>query len=288
MFKFMNLSLGKVSYGESELKSILTEIKYERCHWQELDMTVILKSMLEHIGSTDSELRDQLIYTSFYRLIVESNQIETELLTELLDACINELMFKGIGEKETDTVFTRAFTTLLIVLILYRDKQTDFLPKVAVDNIKEKLIKYMNLEEDLRGYVSGKGWAHSVAHVADTFEELVKNPKLDKKDYPELLRVLWSKVLISNSVYVHDEDERLLIPIFEMLERGLNVREIEALLQQLPNELKIQKEQIETEKYWFLIFNIKTFLKSFYIKINGNSKLLPLQKKIEQSLARID
>jgi hypothetical protein len=116
---------------------------------------------------------------------------------------------------------------------------------------------------------------------------LVKNPKLDKEDYPEILRVLWSKVLISSSVYVHDEDERLLIPILEMLERGVNAADIEELLQHLPNELKIQKEQIEKEKYWLLVFNIKTFLKSFYIKINGNPKLLPLQKKIEHRLVRI-
>jgi hypothetical protein len=51
--------------------------------------------------------------------------------------------------------------------------------------------------------------------------------------------------------------------------------------------LKRQEEQLEKEKYWLLVFNIKTFLKSFYIKINGNPKLLSLQKKIEQSLVGI-
>ena len=276
-----------MSLSEGELKAILTELKNGKCYWQDLHETSLLNSMLEHIGSTDSELRDQLIYTSFYNLIIEDNQIETELLIELLDTCINELMFKGIGEKESDTVFTRTFTTLLIALILGRDNQANFLSKVTIDNIKEKLIRYIDLEEDLRGYIEDKGWAHSVAHVADTFDELVMNPKLDKEDYPEILRVLWSKVLISSSVYIHDEDERLLIPILNMLERGLNVKSIEELLQHLPDELKIQKEQIEKEKYWLLVFNIKAFLKSFYIKINGNPKLLPLQRKIEHSLVRI-
>ncbi|RBP04463.1 hypothetical protein [Rossellomorea aquimaris] len=108
----MSLSLGKVSMGESALKSILTKIKYGESNWQEVDRLLIIKSMLEHIGSTDGELRDQLIYTSFYRLIIENNQLEPELLKELLDACLSELIFKGIGEEETDTVFTRAFATL--------------------------------------------------------------------------------------------------------------------------------------------------------------------------------
>ena len=280
----MRLSLGNVSLSESELKSILTELKNEERLWKDLDQSSVLKSMVEHIGSTDSELRDQLIYTTFYRLIVENNQIETERLTELLDTCINELLFKGIGEKETDTVFTRSFTTLLISLILYRDNEANFLSEAMIDDIKEKLIKYIELEEDLRGYVAGKGWAHSVAHLADTVDELVMNPKLDKEDYPEILGGLWSKVFISNSVYTHDEDERLLLAILKMLERGLSVVEIEKLLQHLPDELQFHKEQLEEEKYWLLLFNIKTFLKSFYIKINGNPKLLPLQKKIEHSL----
>ncbi|MGP1907978.1 DUF2785 domain-containing protein [Metabacillus sp. JX24] len=283
----MSLSLVKVSMSENELKSILTKIKYGESDWQKVDKLLLIKSMIEHIGSTDGELRDQLIYTSFYRLIIESNQLEPELLKELLDICLSELIFKGIGEKETDTVFTRAFTTLLIALILYRDNQANFLSPGTVYSIKEKLIKYINLERDLRGYIAGKGWAHSIAHVADTFEELVKNPKLDPEFYPEILQTLWSKILISNSVYVHNEDERIIIPILEMLERGMDLKEIEELIQNLPNDLKSQKEQLENENYWFLVFNIKTFLKSFHIKINSNIKLLSLQKSIEQCLPKI-
>ncbi len=275
------------SLSESELKSILIEFKDKNYHWKGLDVNTVLKVMLVHIGSTDSELRDQLIYTSFYQLIINRKQIVAEQLIQLLDTCIDELMFKGIGEKETDTVFTRSFTTLLVALILNRDNQENFLSSSKINGIKEMLMKYMDLEKDLRGYVAGKGWAHSVAHAADTFEKLVMNPKLSKEDYPEIMRVLWSKVLISSSVYVHDEEERLLIPILEMLERGMDLTEIEELLQQLPNELKKRKEQIEEEEYWFLVFNSKTFLKSFYIKMNGNLKLLSLQKKIEHSLLSI-
>ncbi|MGD7044809.1 DUF2785 domain-containing protein [Jeotgalibacillus proteolyticus] len=283
----MSLLSGKVSLGDCELKNILTKIKHGESDWQEVDRLSIIVSMLEHIGSTDAELRDQLIYTSFYRLIIESNHLESELLKELLNACLSELIFKGIGEEETDTVFTRAFSTLLIALILYRDHQENFLSSSTVATIKENLISYINLETDLRGYIAGKGWAHSVAHVADAFGGLVKNPKLNTDCYPEILRTLWNKILISKTVYVHDEEERLLIPILEMLDRGLNVQKAEELIQHLPIELKNQKEQLESEKYWFLVFNVKTFLKSFYIKINSDSKLRTLQKSIEQVLSKI-
>ena len=283
----MRISVGNGSLSEAKLKSMLTELINDQRYWDEVDQLTILHSMLEHIGSTDSELRDGLIYASFYKLIMERKQIEATLLCELLQTCMDELLFKGIGEKGTDTVFTRSFTTLLLALILGRDNQEDFLSKDTIDDMKEKLIKYIELEKDLRGYVPGKGWAHSVAHAADMIDELVKNPKLNKECYPDIVRALWSKVHISNSVYIHGEDERLLIPILEMLDRGVDAAEFDELFLQLPIELKFQKEQIEEEKYWILVFNIKTFLKSFYIKINGKAKLLPLQQKIEEVLVEI-
>ena len=44
--------------------------------------------------------------------------------------------------------------------------------------MKDKLISYVNREKDVRGYVREKGWAHCMAHVADAFDELVKNTNL--------------------------------------------------------------------------------------------------------------
>lgn len=270
-----------------ELKKALTEIKSGERVWEEESKIIIIKSMMEHIGSTDSELRDKLIYSSFYQLIIETNKIEHELLTELLDLCLSDLLFKGIGENQTDTVFTRSFTTLLIALILYRDNEDNFLAQEKVFKIKDKLIEYIILEKDLRGYISVKGWAHSIAHVTDAIDELVKSSKIDRKYYLEILKVLWNKVFVSNYVYIHDEDERILIPILEMLHNGLEQEEIETFIHNIPIELKIRKEQMEEENYWFLYSNCKTFLKSFYIKVKTNSELIPLQKSIEKCLTEI-
>jgi hypothetical protein len=283
----MSLLLNEVTMNESELKEILTKIKSGEKNWDDVDENIIVTSMVKHIGSTDGELRDQLIYTCFYRLIIENNQLEADLLKELLDTCLSERLFKGIGEKETDTVFTRAFTTLLMALILYRDNEDDFLPADKIHEVKESLLRYINLEEDVRGYVSGKGWAHTVAHAADTFDELIKSPKVSAENFPEILNALWKKVLVSDSAYIHDEDERLLLPIIEMMDRGLEVHQIDQLIQRLPTDLQTQKEQLENEKYWILVFNCKTFLKSFFIKLSRNSESLSLQRSIEQCLAKI-
>jgi Protein of unknown function (DUF2785) len=271
---------------EFEIKKILTEINCGEKSWSEVNRLSIVKSMIQYIGSTDSELRE-LIYSSFYQLIIESNQLESELLEELLDICLDDLLFKGIGENGTDTVFIRVFTSLLLALILYRDNQDNFLSQGTIFKVKEKLKQYINAEEDLRGYVSDKGWAHSMAHVADAVDELVKSPKLNQQYYLEILPSLWNKIFVSSSVYLHDEDERVLTPIIQMLNNGLDVQEIEKLLHNLPIEMTAQKDQLEYEKYLFLRFNSKSFLKSFYIKVNRNDKLVSLQNSIEECLAKI-
>jgi hypothetical protein len=283
----MKLQVDKADITEKELKGILIQIRSGEKTWNDVDRILVVKSMITHIGSTDAELRDKLIYTSFFRQIIEDNQLESELLTELLDISLNVLLLKGICEKGTDTVFTRAFTTLLIALILYRDNEDNFLGQSHIDRVKDQLIMYINNEQDLRGFVSGKGWAHSVAHVADAFDELVKNPKISPENYPAILQPLWNKMFVSDSVYIHDEDERIITPIFEMLNNGLDVQVIVRLVNNIPTKLKAQKEQLDEEKYWFLVFNSKTFLKSFYVKISGTSKYDAIRRSIEERLAEI-
>lgn len=272
---------------EVNLKAILKEYQAKGQSWDKETKHTIIKTMLTYIGSTDSELRDQLIYSSFCKLALD-NQIEDGLLIELLDCCLtDDLLFKGIGENGTDTVFTRSFTTLLIALILYKDNQADFLKQNMVHKVKDKLIDYIKLEEDLRGFVSEKGWAHSIAHVSDVFEQLVKSTKLKPESYIEIISPLWNKIFVYDYVYIHDEDERILRPIIEILNRGFKMEEIEILLKSVPIKLMEYRKQIAEEQYWVLVANCKIFLKSFYIKLSENPNLNSLQKNVYQCLIEI-
>jgi len=203
---------------ENELKSILKDIKNGRKIEQQEEQVQLIQSMIIHIGSLDSELRDELIYGTFYEWILEKNLLNHTLLTELLNECINHLLYKGIEENESDLVFTRSFTSLLIGLILNRDNQDDFLSAEIIAEVKEKLVAYLLDERDVRGFVLVKGWAHSVAHMADAIDALVKNPKLSRVFYVEIVNALWNTIIFqANHAFIHDEDERLLVPIFPYL-----------------------------------------------------------------------
>ncbi|MFJ6208785.1 DUF2785 domain-containing protein [Lysinibacillus sp. NPDC092081] len=276
--------LNKNLLKEIELKKILTDINSGSKMWQQEDQTHLIQSMMLHIGSLDSELRDDLIYGSFYELIREKNLLEHSLLTELLEECLNNLLCKGIEESESDLVFTRTFTSLLIALILYRDNADNFLSEHKINECKDRLLAYLSTEKDVRGYVPVKGWAHSVAHMADAIDELVKNQKLNKASYIEIVYALYNVVLQENYAFIHNEDERILVPIFTMLEHGLEEQEIIRLLQELPATLKVKKELLDVQHHRILVFNCKAFVKSFYIKTNGKPKFATLHESIEACL----
>ena len=270
-----------------ELKEMLCKIMNEEKDWSAEQERLLIASMLEHIGSTDSELRDSCIYGTFCKLTLEK-RLDEELLKGLLDVCLSDhMLFSGIGDAGSDLVFTRSFTSLLIALILYSDNESSFLTEDEVSRVKEKLILYVESEKDFRGFVPAKGWAHSIAHAADAFDELAKNRFTDAKMHEELLNALWQKAFVSSAVYIHDEEERIIVPILEMLKSGMEPQIVERLLQQLPAEIHKQKEQLKEENYWFLIANAKKFLKSFYIMLEGDSELAGLQQSIKTCLLEL-
>lgn len=267
------------------LKQILKDTEIKK--WGEENKSILIKSMMLHIGSPDSELRDSLIYGTFCELIL-GDEIELNILSEMLKSCLNkQMLFKGIGESEKDSVFTRSFTSLLIALILHVDNQKDFLSRELIFEVKDQLISYITLEKDLRGFVVGKGWAHSIAHTSDAFDELIKNKKITANDYVGLANVLLEKVFITDYVYIHDEEERILIPLLETLKQGLPYEVIQVFVENIPVELEKHKAQLAEENYWYLYANCKKFLKSFYVEIDNDPDLLPLQKSIGACLSEI-
>lgn len=158
-----------------------------------IDIDKLISKMLQHIGTPDSYLRDTLIYTTFFHLITNDHITHTQLSQLLSQSISEQYLFYKITTDDKDAVFTRSFTTLLIALIIYADTKHNFLSPSDILDVKDKLIIYMNQEHDFRGYVSEQGWAHSIAHVSDTFDELVNNPKLETTYYPEIMQTLLKK-----------------------------------------------------------------------------------------------
>jgi hypothetical protein len=174
--------------NETELKQTLVNIKKNSVNLTTEEIHGLSSLMLESIGSTDSELRDGLIYSLFSKWIIEK-RISEERLHEILLTCLNDKhLFLGLGELNTDTVFTRSFSILVITAIVYYHNHiTPFLTEEDIRNTHERVLTYALEEKDLRGFVTNRGWAHSVAHMADCLDELAKCSLIGREQLEQLL-----------------------------------------------------------------------------------------------------
>lgn len=244
-------------------------------------------NMLKHIGDTDSYLRDKLICSAFYHLIKKEYISHTQLQKLLLESIGEKYLLYKIYSNDEDAVFTRAFTTLLIALIIDADTHHNFLSQNDILNVKDQLILYMNNEHDFRGYVQDHGWAHSIAHASDTFEALVRSPKLETLHYKEILQTLLNKVCVHSIYYKYEEDERLVYPIVAMLQNGLKEEALILALRDLVAQLPVQKQTLHIESYEFLYGNIKSFLRSLFFRLRKLSICEETECEVEKLLQEL-
>jgi hypothetical protein len=265
-----------------QLKIVLKELDFnkpETITSKELDLFII--QMVEHIGSTDPELRDKLIYTSIYYFMKDGylNHKQMEYLIDtcylnhkqmeyLIDTCLDEQhLFLGIGSTNDDSVFTRAFSTLVIALILDRDREERFLSVETVLKAIESSILYLQKEEDTRGYVEEKGWAHSIAHGADLLAEAVKHPLFDLPLACECLNTI-GRCILKDRAYVDEEDERLIYAVIALLEKGMDEILLKEWIENLSKKVTDIKNTSGYTPYFFRMnTNLNQFIKSLYFRL---------------------
>jgi uncharacterized protein DUF2785 len=181
------------------------------------NLTEILFSFL---GSTDPELRDDIAY------VVYANWLKREMYSrETVGTHVDRLLSnldQGIGETETDTVFLRAFSILFLAEIVHNDNKKPLLDKKTIKSLLEKGLWYLEAENDPRGHIPVKGWAHALAHTADLMLVLARHRSIGEAELWSMLAAISRKIVHSNHyVYIHGEDERLASAVIEILRRDL-------------------------------------------------------------------
>lgn len=251
------------------------------------DLNRLIEQMVNHIGSTDPQLRDKLIYTSFYYLI-KQDYLNEQQMTYLIESCLDENhLFLSIGSQNDDTVFTRAFSSLVVALILGKDRENQFLSKeLPLQAIKSSLI-YLQKETDTRGYVEGKGWAHSIAHGADLLDEAIKHPLFEMNLISDCLDTI-SSCLFKESVYTDGEDERLIYAIEALFEKGMD----ESILEKWVISLSDYLNEIRNPNGFSLTYfgkktNVSNFLKTLYFRLMFKNDGVSTRETIEEILKKL-
>ena len=180
----------------------------------------LILAMGTYTGSLDPELRDDLIYMTMATWIAR-DVFEAKDLKEILMVSLNDQhLFLHLGDRESDTVFTRTFSMLIVAAVLNAHRRRPFLPDSELQVIQHKLLRYLDGENDFRGYVPVKGWAHSMAHAADALDELVQCEAFDADDVQEVLAALRTVICTAETVYICEEDERLVTAVLSAWQRA--------------------------------------------------------------------
>ena len=132
------------------------------------ELTTELTTML---GSPDPHMRDGLAYPTLATWV--DRGVYDDLIAGLGDGMAAGLTV-GLGEQGTDSVFRRAFSVLVLAECIDRDNQQGLMPGTKLLEWGDHIASWYLRERDVRGFVPGKGWAHTVAHGADAIGVLAR------------------------------------------------------------------------------------------------------------------
>ncbi len=249
------------------------------------DLAEYVSLMLKHIGDVDPELRDELIYEAFYYWIREYHYLNVDELRKILLILINEEhLFYKIGACNDDSVFTRSFSSLVLSLIIFYQKEEPFLDKETFGVLKNALIRYYKSERDFRGLIEKKGWAHSIAHGADALRELVQCQVCDESVIIEVLDAIEHVLFNGTCSLCYKEDERIANIVHTVYANKLISNEkLMAWLYRLGKKCDFKTSQSS----YISSINVRNLIRSIYFKLVYNkfeSDTLDVVLTIEKSL----
>lgn len=180
-------------------------------------------SLMPNLRSPDSELRDTLTYRILVELLVARALNAKEMSVLLGLAASPEYLFYRIGEVDTDSVFARSFGALIVPAVVEVDARDAQLSTEQMARVVEATTEYARVEQDHRGFVDGKGWAHSVAHIADALDSLAQHPHVTRSQQETILDAV-SHVASLDSPLIHGEDDRIAYVALRLARRDRDCR----------------------------------------------------------------
>ncbi|MCH4889957.1 DUF2785 domain-containing protein [Acidaminobacter sp. JC074] len=225
-----------------------------------------IKAMMLHIGDPDPVLRDDLIYPTLLHWIEINRELDKDTLSRMFDDLLSDnYIFYNIDKKDETSVYRRTFSTLTLNPILCVHEEEPFLSEDQMDAFRNKMIDYINKENDFRGYDDIHGWAHAFAHWSDTnfFYTLgLENPT---DMCMAVLSTIQNNILRIKTPLSREEDERLATNIvYEYIGESMITPVIfSSWLQGFNRVFEIEDKMHRSSAK----VNVKHFLRSIYFRM---------------------
>lgn len=220
--------------------------------------------LFSFIPATDPELRDSIGLEVFYNWL-EQGLYRPEDIRGFISRLLANLQ-EGLGEKESDSVFGRAFSSLWLALIVQHDNRSPALSREELVSILEAQRAYFLAEQDYRGLDRVKGFAHSIAHAADLFAALAASPHLGESEHLQILECIATKLkAIPDWVFIYGEESRLAAVPMQIFARGtLRPDQVKAWLAFLSADWDNSWSE---EGRALAFFNGRNFLRSLHFRL---------------------
>ncbi|MCB0896653.1 MAG: DUF2785 domain-containing protein [Nocardioides sp.] len=245
------------------------------------DLTAELTRML---GDPDPAQRDGTAYPTLTTWI--DRGVYDDLLAGLGDGMAIGLQV-GIGEVGTDTVFRRSFSALVLGECIARDNHRPLLPGGKILEWGDRLAAWLLRERDLRAFVPGKGWAHAVAHGADSLAILASSPHLAQPELTVILDVIADRVLLRvDRLFTNGEPDRLAFATMNVLRRNVvPLRVLEPWVRRLAVAASTRSTYDGRDPY-LLGGNAEAFLRALYLQLAMGAR--PPQVRSDLLLVVVD
>lgn len=239
-------------------------------------LNALTEELFSYIDSVDPELRDSIAYETFANWLDKDQYTLEQIRPYIPRLAIN--LQNGIGERGTDSIFSRAFSILFLAEIIYHDNQDPFLEKDDVQSILAKGLAYLKEERDPRGYIPEKGWAHALAHTADLLFVLSSNRFIARAELEQMLHAIAEKLTEPiDWVYAFGEDDRLVQAILGAVQRKLLdeffYKEWLKGFLFAEGRRRAWKGSFANQEIHNAYFNSRNFLRSLQLKIIEKPKL---------------
>ena len=226
------------------------------------DLTAELTRML---GDPDPAMRDGTAYPTLATWV--DRGVYDDLLAGLGDGMAVGLGV-GLGERDTDSVFRRSFSALVLGECIARDNERPLVPGGKILEWGDRVATWLLRERDLRGFVPGKGWAHAVAHGADALGDAGQLAAPGHARADRVLDVIADRVLLPvDRLFTDGEPDRLAVATMAVLRRNVvPLRVLEPWIARLAAPRAPAAAYDERDPY-LVGGNAEAFLRALYLQL---------------------
>ena len=220
--------------------------------------------LFEMLGDADARVRDSIAYPVLATWIADG--VYDDLLPGLGDgACVG--LLSGLGRDGDDSVFRRSFSCLVLADVVSRANIVGTTSPSRILTWGDHASTWFTRERDLRGYVSGKGWAHTVAHGSDLLGQFARSFHLGVHELTVLLDVVADRLLLPTGYRLHHgEDDRLAYAVMVVLHRNLvPTGVLESWVARLGAALVAPRGEAEWPSP--TAFNTRSFLRALHLQL---------------------